>query len=67
MRGLMIDRPLLISSLIQYAARFHGDVELVSRAVEGTAHRYTRRDAEQRLRRLGRVSSSVLFGSNGSG
>ena len=41
MRGLMSERPLLISSLIEHAARYHGDAEIVSRTVEGRIHRYT--------------------------
>jgi len=35
MLGLMQDRPLLISGLIEYAARYHPDVEIVSRTCEG--------------------------------
>ena len=35
LRGLMMDQPLLISSLIVHADRYHGDTEIVSRTVEG--------------------------------
>ena len=35
MLGLMQDRPLLISQLIEHAALNHGDTEIVSRTVEG--------------------------------
>src|SRR5947207_14900756 len=52
MRGLMSEQPLLISMLIQHAARFHGEVEIVSRTVEGDIHRYTYADAERRSRQL---------------
>jgi fatty-acyl-CoA synthase len=52
MQGLMMDIPLLISSLIQHADRFHGDTEIVSRSVEGPLHRYTYRDLHRRARRL---------------
>jgi acyl-CoA synthetase (AMP-forming)/AMP-acid ligase II len=52
MLGLMSDRPLLISSLIEHAARFHGDTEIVSRLVDGGIHRYTYAEAERRARRL---------------
>ncbi|HVC55354.1 MAG TPA: long-chain-fatty-acid--CoA ligase [Stellaceae bacterium] len=55
MRGLMLEQPLLISMLIQHAARFHGDVEIVSRLVDGTIHRYTYAEAERRSRRLARA------------
>jgi len=44
MLGLMQDQPLLISSLIEFAERHHGDAEIVSRRVEGDIHRYTWRD-----------------------
>jgi len=39
MYGLMQDRPLLISSLIEHAARFHPRTEIVSRLPEGSTHR----------------------------
>jgi len=41
MRGLMMDRPLLISSLLEHAAEVFSSVEIVTRAVEGPIHRYT--------------------------
>jgi acyl-CoA synthetase (AMP-forming)/AMP-acid ligase II len=41
MLGLMQNQPLLISSLIDFAQRNHGDAEIVSRRVEGDIHRYT--------------------------
>ncbi|MCW8861907.1 MAG: AMP-binding protein, partial [Rhodospirillales bacterium] len=53
MLGLMQEKPLLISSLIDYAAKHHGDAEIVSNTVEGGTHRYTYRDADRRARRLG--------------
>jgi fatty-acyl-CoA synthase len=52
MLGLMMNRPLLISSLIRHADRCHGDGEIVSRTIEGPIHRYTYRDAHARSRRL---------------
>ena len=55
MLGLMAERPLLISSILTHAARFHGDTEIVSRSVEGPIHRYTYRDAERRARRLAKA------------
>ncbi|EFI63761.1 long-chain-fatty-acid--CoA ligase, partial [Comamonas thiooxydans] len=44
MLGLMQSQPLLISSLIEFAARNHADGEIVSRRVEGDIHRYTYKD-----------------------
>jgi fatty-acyl-CoA synthase len=52
MLGLMQSQPLLISSLIDFAERHHGDVEIVSRRVEGDIHRYTWADVGGRARRL---------------
>ncbi|MBS2023463.1 MAG: AMP-binding protein, partial [Deltaproteobacteria bacterium] len=52
MQALMMDQPLLVSSLLTHAARHHGDVEIVSRRVEGDVHRYTYKDCERRSRKL---------------
>ena len=52
MLGLMQSQPLLISSLIEFAERHHGDGEIVSRRVEGDLHRYTYRDLSARAKRL---------------
>jgi len=52
MFGLMQDRPLLISQLIEHAALNHGDTEIVSRTVEGPIHRYTYRDARLRAKKV---------------
>src|SRR5207249_1479402 len=52
MQGLMMDRPLLVSGLLQHADRHHADAEIVSKTVDGSVHRYTYRDAHARARRL---------------
>jgi 3-(methylthio)propionyl---CoA ligase len=52
MTQTMMQRPLLISSLIEYAASNHGDTEIVSRTVEGTTHRYNYREANHRAKQL---------------
>src|SRR5262249_1168494 len=49
--GLMMDRPLLVSSLIEFADQYHGDSEIVTQTVEGPVHRYTYSDAHQRARK----------------
>ncbi len=59
MLGLMQQQPLLISSLLIFAARHHGETEIVSNRVEGPRHRYTYREAERRARRLARVLQSL--------
>ena len=48
MQSSMMQRPLLISDLIEFAAANHGDTEIVSRRVEGDIHRYNYRDANRR-------------------
>ena len=52
MLGLMQDQPLLISSLIEFAERHHGEGEIVSRRVEGDIHRTTYRALAGRARRV---------------
>jgi len=59
MRGLMMDKPLLISSLLDYAAKYHGDTEIVSRTVEGPIHRYTYADAEIRAKKLAKALQAL--------
>jgi fatty-acyl-CoA synthase len=50
--GQMMHMPLLISSLLTHAARHNGDVEIVSKRVEGDIHRTTWSDIELRSRKL---------------
>ena len=52
MLGLMQSQQLLISSLIEFAERHHGEAEVVSRRVEGDIHRYTYKDVAQRSRKV---------------
>jgi fatty-acyl-CoA synthase len=52
MLGLMQNQPLLISSLIEHAERHHGDVEIVSKRVEGDLHRYQWKDVARRSRQV---------------
>src|SRR5713101_819639 len=52
MKGLMQNQPLLLSSLLKHADRFHSGTEIVSRTVEGPIHRYTYGDAAHRARKL---------------
>ena len=52
MQGLMMDRPLLISSIAEHATRFHGDREIVSVTAENPRHRCTFRDAIGRAKQL---------------
>ncbi len=52
MHGLMMQESLLVSSLIQYADRFHGDTEIVSRRVEGDIHRTSYREVHRRAKQI---------------
>ena len=52
MLGLMQQQSLLISSLIEFADRHHGDGEVVSRRVEGDVHRYAWSDVANRSRQV---------------
>jgi 3-(methylthio)propionyl---CoA ligase len=52
LRGLMMDRPLLISSVIDFAAEVYPDVEVVSQTIEGGLHRYGYAAARERIGRL---------------
>ena len=52
MQGLMQQHNLLISSLIEFAERHHGDVEIVSRRVEGDIHRTTWAGVAARARQV---------------
>src|ERR1700742_857677 len=52
MLGLMQDRPLLISQMIDFAARYYPDVEIVTRTVEGPIHRYGYKDAHKRAKQV---------------
>ncbi len=52
MLGLMMEMPLLVSSLIRHAAANHAEAEIVSRTVEGPIHRYTYADAHLRAQQM---------------
>jgi acyl-CoA synthetase (AMP-forming)/AMP-acid ligase II len=67
MLGLMQQRPLLISSLLDYAERYHAGTEIVSRSVEGPIRRTTwgriasrARQVANALRRLGVAQSDRI-------
>jgi fatty-acyl-CoA synthase len=62
MLGLMQNQPLLISSLIEFAERHHGDGEIVSRRVEGDLHRYTYKDLAVRSRQVANDLDGMKIG-----
>ena len=59
MLGLMQDQPLMISSLIEFAERHHGEGEVVSRRVEGDVHRYTYKQVASRARQVANALDSL--------
>ena len=59
MLGLMQNQPLLVSSLIEFAERHHGDTEIVSRRVEGDIHRTTYRALSARAKQLANALDSL--------
>ena len=59
MHGLMQDRPLLISSLIEHANTFHPGAEIVSRTVEGPVHRCTYGDIRRRSKQVANALNAL--------
>jgi acyl-CoA synthetase (AMP-forming)/AMP-acid ligase II len=55
MLGIMQDRPLLISSLIEHANQWHSGVEIVSRTIEGPIHRCTYGDIHRRSKQVAKA------------
>ena len=52
MKGLMQNGPLRVASILDYAAREHGEVEVVSREPDGSRSRVTYDQVSERARRL---------------
>ena len=61
MLGQMQQQPLLISSLIDFAERHHGDGEIVSRRVEGDIHRCTWADVARRSRQVANALDALAL------
>ena len=55
MHGLMMDAPLLISSIAEHAAKNHGDREIMSITADNPEHRYTYRECFARSKQLANV------------
>lgn len=52
MQGLMQNDPINLVSILQHAARWHADAEIVTNSVEGGIHRETYAEAYQRAAQL---------------
>ncbi|MBK9623012.1 MAG: long-chain-fatty-acid--CoA ligase [Rhodocyclaceae bacterium] len=59
MLGLMQGRPLLISTLIEHAAKCHPAAEIVSRTSEGPVHRCTYGDIHRRSKQLANALTAL--------
>lgn len=59
MHGLMMDAPLLISGVLEYAAKYHPDTEIVSRNEDSSFNRYGYAEAARRTRKLANALSRL--------
>ncbi|WP_309643221.1 long-chain fatty acid--CoA ligase [Phenylobacterium sp.] len=59
MLALMMDRALSLPSILEYAATYHGDREVVTRTLEGPIHRYTYADALKRAKRMANALTAL--------
>lgn len=62
MLAQMMKEPLLLSSVLTHAEKYHGDEEIVSRMPAGQVHRYTYRDLAQRVRQTARALLDLGLG-----
>jgi len=60
--GLMMDRPLLISAIIEHAAAQYANVDVVSRETHGPVFRYTWSGCAKRSRKLANALASLGLG-----
>ncbi|MDP3746177.1 MAG: long-chain fatty acid--CoA ligase [Phenylobacterium sp.] len=59
MLALMMDRALSLPSILEYAATYHGDREVVTRTLEGPIHRYTYAEALVRAKRMANALTAL--------
>jgi fatty-acyl-CoA synthase len=52
MRGLMMDYPLTIDRILEHANRIYPHKQIITRAPDGTLHRYAYTDVYRRVKRL---------------
>jgi acyl-CoA synthetase (AMP-forming)/AMP-acid ligase II len=62
MLGKMMDTQLTINSLIEFAVKFHGNTEIVTRSLEGPIHRYTYADSYKRIGKLAHALAALGVG-----
>src|SRR5215469_11567881 len=59
MLGLMQNRPLLISNMVDYVATWHAETEIVSRDPDGVMHRSNYGQVALRAKRLANALSAL--------
>ena len=59
MKALMMERALSLPSILEYAAQFHGDREVVVRTVEGPIFRYDYARALERAKRMANALTAL--------
>lgn len=59
MRGLMMDMPLLITNIMRHARIHHPEAEIISITADTPLHRYTYRDAFDRVAQLAHALSDL--------
>jgi fatty-acyl-CoA synthase len=64
MQGLMMDVPMLLSRLIDYAADHHGETEVVSRQINGRVERSNWRAVRSRSKQLAKSLLAAGFNSD---
>lgn len=62
MQGLMMDVPLLVSSMIEYAGECHSSREVASRELDGQIHRYSYAKALLRTKKLAQAMERLGLG-----
>lgn len=56
-----MNEPLRIAGLLEHAAKWHGETEIVSRLAEGGVHRYTYQQAHQRAKQLANALTALTI------
>ena len=58
--GSMMDRPLLVSAILEHGENQYGDQQIASRDTDGRLHRYRFADMAQRARQLGKKTPCAV-------
>ena len=66
MLGMMQDWPLVVPSILDHAARFHGEREIVTRSVEGPVVRSTYAKVHSRSRQVAKALTRRIASSSGT-